>query len=190
MLSLPPLPAAVGIHEAGHFFAAVSRGIHVTKFAIGFGPTIFTYQVGEVIAHPLLTCVCASARVLFVIIAPDLVASTTTGATACMLRTWAAKAGACACSYNQWLSRWPSAAFFTIFPPSSSALRPLAHAKELDAHTLNATPPHPLLQGKEVEYSLRALPLGGFVAFPDDDPESTYPRECWTYHSVSAVGVV
>jgi RIP metalloprotease RseP len=65
----------VGIHEAGHFWAAVSRGIHVTKFAIGFGPT---------------------------------------------LASWKGKAG--------------------------------------------------------VEYSLRALPLGGFVAFPDDDPDSTIPR--------------
>ncbi|KAI3430446.1 hypothetical protein D9Q98_005041 [Chlorella vulgaris] len=73
--ALAVLGLTVGIHEAGHFFAAVSRGIHVTKFAIGFGPTIFTYQ------------------------------------------------------------------------------------------------------GKEVEYSLRALPLGGFVAFPDDDPESTYPPD-------------
>ena len=27
-------------------------------------------------------------------------------------------------------------------------------------------------QGKETEYALRAFPLGGFVGFPDDDPES------------------
>lgn len=27
-------------------------------------------------------------------------------------------------------------------------------------------------QGKQTEYALRALPLGGFVGFPDDDPES------------------
>ncbi len=33
------------------------------------------------------------------------------------------------------------------------------------------------MQGKEVEYSLRALPLGGFVAFPDDDPQSTIPPD-------------
>jgi membrane-associated protease RseP (regulator of RpoE activity) len=25
-----------------------------------------------------------------------------------------------------------------------------------------------------VEYSLRAIPLGGFVGFPDDDPESEF----------------
>ncbi len=30
-------------------------------------------------------------------------------------------------------------------------------------------------QGKEVEYSLRAIPLGGYVAFPDDDPDSKIP---------------
>ena len=31
------------------------------------------------------------------------------------------------------------------------------------------------IQGKETEYSLRAIPLGGFVGFPDDDPESEIP---------------
>jgi membrane-associated protease RseP (regulator of RpoE activity) len=30
------------------------------------------------------------------------------------------------------------------------------------------------LQRGEVEYSLRAIPLGGYVAFPDDDPKSSY----------------
>eukprot|EP00191_Tetraselmis_sp_GSL018_P008215 CAMPEP_0177612146 /NCGR_PEP_ID=MMETSP0419_2-20121207/21010_1 /TAXON_ID=582737 /ORGANISM="Tetraselmis sp., Strain GSL018" /LENGTH=423 /DNA_ID=CAMNT_0019108205 /DNA_START=258 /DNA_END=1529 /DNA_ORIENTATION=+ len=29
-------------------------------------------------------------------------------------------------------------------------------------------------QGPKVEYAVRALPLGGYVAFPDDDPESEY----------------
>ena len=32
-------------------------------------------------------------------------------------------------------------------------------------------------QGGEVEYTLRAFPLGGFVAFPDDDPDSKYPAD-------------
>jgi membrane-associated protease RseP (regulator of RpoE activity) len=36
---------------------------------------------------------------------------------------------------------------------------------------------HILLQGKEVEYSLRAIPLGGYVGFPDDDPDSPYPKD-------------
>lgn len=33
------------------------------------------------------------------------------------------------------------------------------------------------LQGKEVEYSLRAIPLGGYVGFPDDDPDSPYDKD-------------
>ncbi|CAD7696013.1 unnamed protein product [Ostreobium quekettii] len=32
-------------------------------------------------------------------------------------------------------------------------------------------------QGQVVEYSLRAIPLGGFVSFPDDDPENPYPLD-------------
>ena len=31
-------------------------------------------------------------------------------------------------------------------------------------------------QGPETEYALRAFPLGGFVGFPDDDPDSTIPQ--------------
>jgi membrane-associated protease RseP (regulator of RpoE activity) len=31
-------------------------------------------------------------------------------------------------------------------------------------------------QGPQTEYALRALPLGGFVGFPDDDPDSDIPR--------------
>ena len=30
-------------------------------------------------------------------------------------------------------------------------------------------------QGAETEYAIRAIPLGGFVGFPDDDPESAIP---------------
>ncbi|MGL4619651.1 MAG: RIP metalloprotease RseP, partial [Chroococcidiopsis sp.] len=30
-------------------------------------------------------------------------------------------------------------------------------------------------QGPETEYAVRAFPLGGFVGFPDDDPDSTIP---------------
>jgi membrane-associated protease RseP (regulator of RpoE activity) len=32
-------------------------------------------------------------------------------------------------------------------------------------------------QGKQTEYALRALPLGGFVGFPDDDPDSEIPTD-------------
>jgi len=31
------------------------------------------------------------------------------------------------------------------------------------------------LQGPETEYAVRAIPLGGFVGFPDDDPDSSIP---------------
>ncbi|KAG0620754.1 hypothetical protein M758_4G240900 [Ceratodon purpureus] len=73
--SIAVLAAVISVHEAGHFLAARLQGIHVTKFAIGFGPT---------------------------------------------------------------LAKW---------------------------------------QGKEVEYSLRAIPLGGYVAFPDDDPNSGFKTD-------------
>ncbi len=33
------------------------------------------------------------------------------------------------------------------------------------------TQTRPLLLGPEVEYAFRAIPLGGFVGFPDDDPD-------------------
>lgn len=39
------LAAIVTIHELGHFIAARSQNIHVTKFSIGFGPVLFKYQV-------------------------------------------------------------------------------------------------------------------------------------------------
>ncbi|MEM6614708.1 MAG: RIP metalloprotease RseP, partial [Cyanobacteria bacterium P01_C01_bin.72] len=32
-------------------------------------------------------------------------------------------------------------------------------------------------QGEETEYAIRAIPLGGYVGFPDDDPESTIPPD-------------
>lgn len=32
-------------------------------------------------------------------------------------------------------------------------------------------------QGPETEYAIRAIPLGGFVGFPDDDPDSKYPPD-------------
>eukprot|EP00250_Pteridium_aquilinum_P002081 c12284_g1_i1 orf=397-1962(-) len=70
--ALGVLAAIITIHECGHFFAAYFQNIHISQFAIGFGPTLLK------------------------------------------------------------------------------------------------------LQGKKVEYSLRAIPLGGFVGFPDDNPESEF----------------
>eukprot|EP00898_Chlorokybus_atmophyticus_P000643 jgi/Chlat1/157/Chrsp1S03240 len=69
------LATIIAVHECGHLYAARSRGIHVTKFALGFGPKLLSFK-------------------------PD-----------------------------------------------------------------------------TVEYSLRLIPLGGYVAFPDEDPDSTIPPD-------------
>ncbi|KAG6387006.1 hypothetical protein SASPL_152188 [Salvia splendens] len=69
------LTAIIVVHESGHFFAAYLQGIHVSKFAVGFGPILAKFN------------------------------------------------------------------------------------------------------SKNVEYSLRAIPLGGFVAFPDNDPDSDIPAD-------------
>ena len=68
------LALLIFIHELGHFLAARLQGIHANKFAIGFGPILWSYQ------------------------------------------------------------------------------------------------------GEQTEYSLRAIPLGGFVGFPDGEPESGFPK--------------
>ena len=48
------LAAIVTIHELGHFIAARSQNIHVTKFSIGFGPALFKYQVSINVAAAYL----------------------------------------------------------------------------------------------------------------------------------------
>ncbi len=73
LAAIAVLALLIVVHELGHFMAARLQGIHVNRFAIGFGPVIWGYQ------------------------------------------------------------------------------------------------------GKETEYSIRAIPLGGFVGFPDDDPDSDIP---------------
>ncbi len=52
------LGLTVGIHELGHFLAAVTRGIHVTKFSIGFGPTLLKWQVRAAAAVVLFRPLC------------------------------------------------------------------------------------------------------------------------------------
>ena len=95
--ALAVLAGIIFVHECGHFLAARLQGIHVTKFAVGFGPSLLRYQ------------------------------------------------------------------------------------------------------GPEVEYSLRAIPFGGFVAFPDDDEASAIPpddpdllrnRPIWSRAVVVSAGVV
>lgn len=43
--SLGILALIVTVHECGHFLAARLQGIHVTQFAIGFGPPLLTFKV-------------------------------------------------------------------------------------------------------------------------------------------------
>ncbi len=49
--ALGVLTAIVAFHELGHFTAARVQGIHVSKFAIGFGPVVWKYQV-HLLPHP------------------------------------------------------------------------------------------------------------------------------------------
>lgn len=39
-----------------------------------------------------------------------------------------------------------------------------------------------------VEYSLRAIPLGGYVAFPDDDPNSPFAKGARTHLARGTAG--
>lgn len=42
------LAAIIVVHESGHFLAAHLQGIHVTKFAIGFGPVVAKFDANNV----------------------------------------------------------------------------------------------------------------------------------------------
>lgn len=39
------LASIVAFHELGHFTAARAQGIHVSKFSVGFGPSLFSWKV-------------------------------------------------------------------------------------------------------------------------------------------------
>lgn len=38
---------SVSLHEAGHLLTAKAFGMKVTKFFVGFGPTVWSFQRGE-----------------------------------------------------------------------------------------------------------------------------------------------
>lgn len=38
---------SIGLHEFGHFYPARKFGVHVGKFMVGFGPTVWSRQFGE-----------------------------------------------------------------------------------------------------------------------------------------------
>ncbi|XP_057954684.1 probable membrane metalloprotease ARASP2, chloroplastic [Malania oleifera] len=42
------LTAIIIVHESGHFFAAYLQGIHVSKFAVGFGPVLAKFNANNV----------------------------------------------------------------------------------------------------------------------------------------------
>ncbi|GKV33109.1 hypothetical protein SLEP1_g41653 [Rubroshorea leprosula] len=42
------LTAIVVVHEGGHFLAAYLQGIHVSKFAVGFGPILAKFNANNV----------------------------------------------------------------------------------------------------------------------------------------------
>jgi hypothetical protein len=44
--ALAVLASIIAVHEWGHFTAARLQGIHVTQFAIGFGPPLISFKVG------------------------------------------------------------------------------------------------------------------------------------------------
>ncbi len=45
--ALGVLALTVTVHELGHFLAARTQNIHVTKFSVGFGPILWKWQVGR-----------------------------------------------------------------------------------------------------------------------------------------------
>lgn len=111
--------AIVAVHELGHFTAARTQGIHVSKFAIGFGPVLWSYTVRS----------CPQA-----FLTPM----------DCQFLLCQARVG--------WV-----------------------HCRLHDGVVCG-------VQRNDVEYSLRAIPLGGFVGFPGDEPdteekESKYPKD-------------
>lgn len=62
--ALGVLAGIIAIHECGHFAAARLQGIHVTKFAIGFGPSLLSYQVTTCLAS---RCPLHISKVIFVL---------------------------------------------------------------------------------------------------------------------------
>jgi len=48
---------------------------------------------------------------------------------------------------------------------------------QVSQFSLGFGPPLWTYQGKEVQYAIRAIPLGGYVGFPDDDPECDMPND-------------
>lgn len=55
--ALAVLASIIAVHEWGHFTAARAQGIHVTQFAIGFGPPLISFKVSLAWMDAWLCCV-------------------------------------------------------------------------------------------------------------------------------------
>ena len=52
--SVLALASIITIHEAGHFFAARTLGVHIQEFSVGVGPTLLKRKVGVTISGSCL----------------------------------------------------------------------------------------------------------------------------------------
>ena len=66
LLAVCGLSLLVIVHEAGHYFAARAFGMRVTRFSIGFGPTIVSYRPKD---SPTTFQICAIPFLAYVMIA-------------------------------------------------------------------------------------------------------------------------
>lgn len=66
LLAVFGLSLLVIVHEAGHYFAARAFGMRVTRFSIGFGPTIVSYKPKD---SPTTFQICAIPFLAYVMIA-------------------------------------------------------------------------------------------------------------------------
>jgi membrane-associated protease RseP (regulator of RpoE activity) len=180
--ALSVLAAVIAVHEAGHFAAARSLGVLVSRFCIGFGPTLVSWRpdVAEDDDEEEAEVVGKAGR-----------------------GGGGGKTRAAAASSTPTLQqrRWPwqpAAAAAPAPPPppppppaSKSddilslidrlrASLPGGGAESAKAAAAASSPPPPPPGPKpwprgSVEYALCALPLGGYVAFPE--PEDAAARE-------------
>lgn len=141
----PRLPPA----EAGHFFAARLQGIHVKEFSIGMGPSLINFKAG----------ICGVAAVFGMFPCAACPGGPEPLLGLCPKRH--ARLGGAAAP-----SRAGAVHHGNPFLPS-------IFSSEAGAPDRFVSGPSEQDKGG-VEYSLRALPLGGYVAFPDEDPESEF----------------
>ncbi|AQK42026.1 Membrane metalloprotease ARASP chloroplastic [Zea mays] len=189
------LAAIVLVHESGHFLAAASRGIHVSQFSIGFGPTLARFRLSPVEyalrAIPLGGYVGFpdddsesgfapnDLNLLHNRPIPDRLLVVSAGVAAnlafAFLIVYAQlRSPSASPSSSPWPLRPPS------WPPTCSSYESghfLAAASQgihVSQFSIGFGPTLVRFCLGPVEYALRAIPLDGYVGFPDDDPESGF----------------